>query len=132
MLHGNTEGLSPSDVDALERLHRRRVPFEKITTPELTRSLIDASRETGRQIGVLVSRRGEIEYVIVGDATKLFLPDLGRVRAAEGRFRGLHIAGNFNHLVGHQSLLSPLCVETAGLVNAFKGMRPKIISLSLN
>jgi GTP-binding protein HflX len=27
-------------------------------------------------------------YVIVGDATKLMLPDIGRLRAAEGRLRG--------------------------------------------
>jgi GTP-binding protein HflX len=61
------------------------VPIENITTQELTTSLAAASAETGRQVGVLVHRSGQVDYVIVGDAGKLFLPDIGRLRAAEGR-----------------------------------------------
>jgi GTP-binding protein HflX len=90
-IHGNTTGLAPSDVHALERLTRRRVPFDRLLTPELARSMGEISREIGRQVGVLVSRSGEVEKVIVGDATKLMLPDLGRMRAAQGRFRGLRL-----------------------------------------
>ena len=47
--------------------------------------------ETGRQVGVLVHRSGDVDYVVVGDAGKLMLPDIGRLRAAEGRFRGLRL-----------------------------------------
>src|SRR5262249_23652217 len=39
----------------------------------------------------LVHRSGEVDYVIVGDATRLMLPDIGRLRAAEGRFRALRL-----------------------------------------
>jgi GTP-binding protein HflX len=67
------------------------VPLSQITTRELAQQLCDASRETGRQVGVLVHRSGAIDYVIVGDAGKLFLPDVGRLRAAQGRFRGLRL-----------------------------------------
>src|SRR5207237_2692157 len=34
---------------------------------------------------------GQVDYVVVGDATKLMLPDIGRLRAAEGRFRALRL-----------------------------------------
>jgi GTP-binding protein HflX len=88
---GNTTGLAPSDVHALERLYRRRVPFDRLITPELARSMGEISATTGRQVGVLVTRGGEVEHVVVGDATKLMLPDLGRLRAAHGRFRGLRL-----------------------------------------
>ncbi|MFO0686648.1 MAG: GTPase HflX [Sandaracinus sp.] len=88
---GNTTGLAPSDVHALERLFRRRVPFDRLLTPELARSMGEISASTGRQVGVLVGRNGEVEHVLVGDATKLMLPDLGRMRAAHGRFRGLRL-----------------------------------------
>jgi GTP-binding protein HflX len=74
------------------------VPADDITTPELTRSLAAISFETGRQIGVLVHRSGQIDSVIVGDASKLMLPDVGRLRAAEGRFRGLRLV--HTHLRG--------------------------------
>ena len=40
---------------------------------------------------MLVHRSGQVDYVIVGDAGKLMLPDIGRLRAAEGRFRGLRL-----------------------------------------
>ena len=90
-LYGNTTGLSASAIRALERIYRRRVPSDKIATPELVRSLADASRETKRQVGALVHRSGEVDYVIVGDASALMLPDIGRLRAAEGRFRALRL-----------------------------------------
>ncbi len=75
----------------LERIYRRRVPIDGITTPELTASLAEASKETGRQVGALVHRSGQVDYVVVGDARKLLLPDIGRLRAAVGRFRGLRL-----------------------------------------
>jgi len=90
-LYGNTTGLSPSAIKTLERIYRRRVPMDRIATPELVRSLADASRESRRQVGALVHRSGQVDYVIVGHATGLMLPDIGRLRAAEGRFRALRL-----------------------------------------
>src|SRR4029077_19016879 len=75
----------------------RRVPLDDISTTELTRSLVEASVETGRQIGVLVHRSGQVEHVIVGDAGKLMLPNIGRLRAADGRFRGLRLVHTHVH-----------------------------------
>jgi GTP-binding protein HflX len=40
---------------------------------------------------VLISRQGAIEHVIVGDASGLVLPEVGRLRAGHGRFRGLRL-----------------------------------------
>jgi GTP-binding protein HflX len=74
------------------------VPLDDISTTELTRTLVTASVETGRQVGALVHRSGEVDYVVVGDAGKLMLPDIGRLRAAEGRFRGLRLV--HTHLRG--------------------------------
>jgi GTP-binding protein HflX len=90
-LYGNTTGLSPSAIKTLERIYRRRVPSDRIATPELVRSLADASRESRRQVGALVHRSGQVDYVVVGHATGLMLPDIGRLRAAEGRFRALRL-----------------------------------------
>ncbi|MEO8905327.1 MAG: GTPase HflX [Polyangiaceae bacterium] len=90
-LYGNTTGLSPSAIKTLERIYRRRVPSDRIATPELIRSLADASRESRRQVGALVHRSGQVDYVVVGHATGLMLPDIGRLRAAEGRFRALRL-----------------------------------------
>ncbi len=90
-IYGDTSGLSPSDTKALQRIYRRRVPLDRLTTTELTRALVGVSHATGRQVGVLVDRRGTVHYVIVGDASKLMLPDVGRMRAGAGRLRGLRL-----------------------------------------
>jgi GTP-binding protein HflX len=90
-IYGNTTGLSPHATKTLERIYRRKIGLEHIATPELIKSLAEASHEIGRQVGALVHRSGEVDYVIVGDATKLMLPDIGRLRAATGRFRALRL-----------------------------------------
>ena len=51
--------------------------------------MCELSLEIARQVGVLIDRKGVVAYVIVGDAKGLFLPDLGRYRAATNRLRGL-------------------------------------------
>jgi GTPase len=96
-IFGNTVGLAPSAQKSLERLYRRKVSSDMIATPELIKSLAEASHETGRQVGVLVHRSGQIDYVIVGDAGQLMLPNIGRLRAAEGRLRGLRLIHTHLH-----------------------------------
>jgi GTPase len=98
VVHGNTLGLAPSELGSLERLYRRRVPPDRVTSPELARALTERSAGIGRQVGVLINRRGQIEYVVVGDAGKISLPDLGRQRAGLGRLRGLRLV--HTHLRG--------------------------------
>ncbi|MFT5685883.1 MAG: GTP-binding protein HflX [Myxococcota bacterium] len=53
--------------------------------------MTELSRLTSRQLGAMVDRRGRITHIIVGDAHRLFIPDLKRHRAGEGRFRGLRL-----------------------------------------
>jgi GTP-binding protein HflX len=90
-IHGDTSGLSASETKALQRIYGRRVPLDRLTTPELTRDIVSVSHATGRQVGVLVDRRGTVDYVVLGDASKLMLPDIGRLRAGAGRLRGLRL-----------------------------------------
>ncbi|MCK6528877.1 GTPase HflX [Myxococcota bacterium] len=90
-VHGNTKGLKPSQIKALGHFYRRRVRASQVVGPELARNLTELSREVGRQIGLLLDRRGNVSHVVVGDAHKLFLPELGRARAGSGRLRGLRL-----------------------------------------
>ncbi|MEZ4390575.1 MAG: GTPase HflX [Polyangiales bacterium] len=76
-------------------------------------------------MGVLVNRGGAVEHVIVGDATKLMLPDVGRLRAAGGRFRGLRLL--HTHLRGEPLThddhvdLSRLRLDLVAAVHAKEG-----------
>jgi GTP-binding protein HflX len=69
-------------------------------TPEFARQLGELSHETRRQIGVLIDRKGHVQYVMVGDIRGIELPDFKRVRVASGRFRGLRCV--HTHLRGEQ------------------------------
>jgi GTPase len=95
---GDTTSLSASALRALERVWRRKVPADVIVSPELAKSLAEASAQSGRQVGVLLDRLGSIEHVIVGSPTGLMLPDVGRLRAAKGRYRGIRLV--HTHLFG--------------------------------
>ena len=90
-LSGNTAGLKASHSKRLLATRRRRVHQRDLISPELARHLTELSREIGRQLGVLINRRGEVEHVIVGDARQLVLPDIGRARAGHARLRGLRL-----------------------------------------
>src|SRR5438128_4621377 len=90
-LSGNTAGLKASHSKRLLATRRRRVQQRELVSPELARHLTELSREIGRQLGVLINRRGEVEHVIVGDAHQLVLPDIGRARAGHARLRGLRL-----------------------------------------
>ena len=96
-VHGNLTGLKATQKKALERLNRRRVPARSIVSPELAGTMALLSRETGRQIGLFIDRQGQVIDVAMGDADKILLPDLGRVRAGERRFRGLRLIHTHLH-----------------------------------
>src|SRR2546421_3355445 len=88
-LHGNTHGLKPNQIRRIEKLYQRRIPPHQVVTQEFARQMAELSHETNRQIGALIDRKGYVEYVIVGDARRIELPDFKRVRVAGDRFRGL-------------------------------------------
>ena len=88
-VHGFIQGLKHNQLRRIERLATRRVAPEQIVSPELARQLSEISFETGRQIGVLLNRKGQVEYVMVGNAKSIEMPDFGRARVSEERFRGL-------------------------------------------
>src|SRR5918992_223046 len=99
-LHGNTNGLKPNQLRRIEKLYQRRISPDQVVTPEFARQLSELSHETNRQIGVLSDRKGYIEYVTVGDARRIELPDFKRVRVAGDRFRGLRCV--HTHLRGEE------------------------------
>ena len=97
-IHGNLTGLGPAEIKRIGQLYRRRLPPERIITHELARSLTELSREINRQIGLLVTRRGEIAYVIVGTHHGILIPSLDGFRSSSRRFRGLRLI--HTHLAG--------------------------------
>ncbi|NLN60071.1 MAG: GTPase HflX [Deltaproteobacteria bacterium] len=90
-IYGHTSGLKPEQRRRVEQFYRRRLPPAQVMTHDLARQMTELSREMNRQLGLLVTRRGEIAFVIVGTARDIFIPDLSSFRASSVRFRGLRL-----------------------------------------
>jgi GTP-binding protein HflX len=90
-IFGNILGLKPSELQILRNTFRRRVSPHEVVSHELARHLTEISSQTGRQVGVLIDRKGNVEHVVVGNAHELTLPDIGRARAGQVRLRGLRL-----------------------------------------
>lgn len=83
--------LKASDTKAIERLYRRRVPFNAVLTHDLCTELARISHDSGIQIGLLINRLGGVEYVIAGTASGISIPGLNRMRTHPGRLQGLRL-----------------------------------------
>lgn len=88
---GSVKGLKPSQRARLERLALKRIPPDRVVTPEIARQLASLSVEIRRQVGVLVDRNGNVHRVLVGDARSIMIPRLQGWRVGAGRLRGLRL-----------------------------------------
>lgn len=57
----------------------------------LAKALCRTSADLNRMVGVLLARKGFVQEVILGEQTRLYLPDIGRGRASVSRLRGLRL-----------------------------------------
>ena len=60
--------------------------------------MADISKEMGRQVGLLIDRRGRVNCAVVGDDKSVFLPDLSAYRQGQSRLCGLRLI--HTHLKG--------------------------------
>jgi GTP-binding protein HflX len=90
-IFGNTLGLKANELRLLRNTYHRRTSPREIVSPELARHLTELSMALHRQIGILINRKGDVESVMVGNAHRIDLPDIGRARAGQARLRGLRL-----------------------------------------
>lgn len=61
----------------------------ELITTELAKYIADLSSELNRQIGLLISRKGTVTHVIIGDAKGIFIPQLDDYPIGRKALRGL-------------------------------------------
>jgi GTP-binding protein HflX len=101
-VHGDLSGLKSSETRALEKIYRRQINSGAPITQEFADRLTDISGQLNRVVAVLVDRSGGVEWVMVGDDDRVYLPDIGRQRAAQDRFRGIRLIRTSLHGDGHE------------------------------
>lgn len=88
-LHGKTDGIKASILKEIEDLYREKIPVDEIITMDIANKISELSGLIKRQIGLLIDRNGNIEFVIVGTNQQIMIPDLSGYRGSKGRLRGL-------------------------------------------
>lgn len=96
-IFGNIAGLKPSIIRSLEKLYRRKVPPQSIITSELAHELAYLSYQINRQVGLLINRKGDIDFVVVGSYNRIEIPELHGYRDHQARLKGLRFI--HTHLV---------------------------------
>jgi GTP-binding protein HflX len=96
-IFGNIVGLKPSIIRSLEKLYRRKVLPQSIITSELAHELAHLSYQINRQVGLLINRKGDIDFVVVGSYNRIEIPELHGYRDHQARLKGLRFI--HTHLV---------------------------------
>ncbi len=86
---GNAQGLNAREIEALKSLGLMKCPQNLLVTRELAHKMTSISDMLHRKVGVILGRNGHVECIVLGDAEKAYLPDIGRSRAGIGRLRGI-------------------------------------------
>jgi len=82
----------------LLNLYRRREEPSRVISFDRARTMLQISRDISRQVGLLINRRGVVEYVTVGEKERIEIPALSTDRVGRARFRGLRFV--HTHLAG--------------------------------
>lgn len=96
-IFGNIVGLKPSIIRSLEKLYRRKVLPQSIITSELAHEFAHLSYQINRQVGLLINRKGDIDFVVVGSYNRIEIPELHGYRDHQARLKGLRFI--HTHLV---------------------------------
>jgi len=132
-LYGNTRGLKASQLRKLEKLYRRRIPPQFPVTTDLVREISHLTSDIRRQVGLLITRSGRIDYVIIGDRQGIVIPDISHYRIAPGRLRGLRCVHTTFKAEGlSQDDLTDLALlrlDLMGVVTLTDGIEPKAVHM---
>ncbi len=86
---GQTRGLKPAQLKQIAGFYRYRVPTQAIVTHEICLNLCFLSKQINRQIGLLINRNGKVNNVVLGNSTRIVIPDLRSYRLATNQLRGV-------------------------------------------
>jgi GTP-binding protein HflX len=96
-VYGKIGGLKASHLKRLQNIYTRRISKGEIISRETVRRLAEISADIKRQVALLVGRRGDVEYVVVGNDHSILIPDLTRFRSGAGRLKGLRCVHTHLH-----------------------------------
>ncbi len=90
-IYGQVLGLRAGQLAMLERLYRRRMPVDDVLSSEAAKTLAEFTHAIRRPIGLVITRRGAVQDVLVGAGTEPSPTTLTTFRASPRSLRGLRL-----------------------------------------
>jgi GTP-binding protein HflX len=111
-IHGQLQGLKPSQLKRLQRLYHQRLPGDRIVTSEFAQRLAAISTEVNQPICVYLNRRGQVIRVGIGTPRQTQIPPLELPRYGEGRLSGIRcIATQLKSESSKESALTAMAIQ---------------------
>ena len=88
-LYGRIDGIKISALKEIENLYKEKIHVDEIVSVDIAKQISKLSALIKRQIGLLIDRNGNIEFIIIGTNQQIMIPDLSGYRGSKGRLRGL-------------------------------------------
>ena len=88
-IYGNLQGLKSSYIKQLQRLYEKRLPGDRLITPEFAQDLSTISTEIHHPVCAYINRRGQIVRVAVGTPEKTQIPPQELPRHGAERLSGI-------------------------------------------
>ncbi|HEY9822055.1 MAG TPA: GTPase HflX [Candidatus Sericytochromatia bacterium] len=88
-IYGNLQGLKSSYIKQLQRLYEKRLPGDRLITPEFAQDLSSISTEIHHPVCAYINRRGQIVRVAVGTPEKTQIPPQELPRHGAERLSGI-------------------------------------------
>lgn len=83
--------MKAGQLGAIERLYRRRVPPDKVLSPELAKAMCQLTLDIRRPIAAALTRKGQVQEIVVGNELTLSPAALAQFRAGVQSLRGLRV-----------------------------------------
>jgi len=88
-IHGNPQGLKPSQIKQIQKLYHQRLPGDRVTTPEFAQRLAAISSDIEQPLCAYINRRGQVIRVGVGNLRQTQIPPLELPRYGAERLSGI-------------------------------------------
>jgi len=133
-VNGQTEGLKKGVLGTLQSIYDMKIPKDQVLTDELINVLAQVSCSVGREISVMIDRKGNVLDVSVGDSTSADVYPIN-ARRGEKSLAGVrcihtHISGRSNLSGLDISTLKQLCLDMMIALGVLNG-KPTEVSCAI-
>ncbi len=97
---GNTKFLNPFQKKKLTNLFKRKIPHNQLFSLTLLNTISKISREIFKQIGVVIDRKGNLQYIIIGNEREILWPTFYEFHLNRFNLRGISALHTHLHSKG--------------------------------